>query len=48
MRKLLMGIVEFRERLLPQYAERFRDLAFDQEPDTLLVTCSDSRIVPDL
>ena len=27
MRKLIMGIVEFRERLLAQHAERFRDLA---------------------
>src|SRR5690242_16983203 len=48
MRKLIMGIVDFRERLLPQYAERFRGLAYDQAPDTFLVTCSDSRVVPDL
>ncbi len=48
MRKLLTGIVDFREQRLPQYAERFRSLALDQAPDTLLVTCSDSRIVPDL
>jgi len=48
MRKLIMGIVDFRERLLSQYAERFRDLAQGQAPDTLFVTCSDSRIVPDL
>lgn len=48
MRKLIMGLVDFRERLLPQYAERFRDLAHDQAPGTLLVTCSDSRIVPEL
>jgi carbonic anhydrase len=43
-----MGIVDFRERLLSQYAERFRDLAQGQTPDALFVTCSDSRIVPDL
>jgi carbonic anhydrase len=48
MRKLIMGIVDFRERLLPQYAARFRDLAEDQAPDTLLITCSDSRLVPEL
>jgi carbonic anhydrase len=48
MRKLIQGIVEFRERLLPQYAERFRDLAQGQSPDALFVTCSDSRVVPDL
>src|SRR5215468_11024899 len=43
-----MGIVDFRERLLPQYAERFRDLALTQRPDALFITCSDSRVVPDL
>ena len=48
MRKLIKGIVDFRERLLPQYAQRFRDLAQAQTPDALLITCSDSRIVPEL
>jgi carbonic anhydrase len=48
MRKLILGIVDFRERLLPQYAERFRNLAQGQSPDTLFITCSDSRVVPDL
>ena len=48
MRKLIAGIVEFRERQLSKYAERFRDLALAQSPDTLMVTCSDSRVVPDL
>ena len=48
MRKLIYGIVEFRERELPRYAERFRDLAFAHSPDTLMITCSDSRVVPDM
>lgn len=48
MRKLIMGIVDFRERLLPQYAERFQNLAHGQTPDVLFITCSDSRVVPDL
>ena len=48
MHKLISGIVEFRERELPRYAERFRDLALAQSPDTLMITCSDSRVVPDL
>jgi carbonic anhydrase len=48
MKKLIRGIVDFRERLLPEYAARFRDLANGQAPDALVVTCSDSRVVPEL
>ena len=48
MHRLISGIVEFRERQLSKYAERFRDLALAQSPDTLMITCSDSRVVPDL
>jgi carbonic anhydrase len=48
MRKLLRGIVEFREKSLPAYAERFRELSSGQAPDALLFTCSDSRVVPEL
>ncbi|EKZ98543.1 carbonic anhydrase [Cupriavidus sp. HMR-1] len=43
-----MGIVEFREKMLPRYAEQFSRLALAQTPDALFITCSDSRVVPDL
>jgi carbonic anhydrase len=48
MHKLIWGIVEFRERELPRYAEHFRELADGQAPDTLFITCADSRVVPNL
>ena len=48
MHRLISEIVEFRERQLPRYAERFRHLALAQSPDTLMITCADSRVVPDL
>src|SRR3982751_482341 len=48
MHKLIMGIVEFREKMLPQYAKQLSSLARGQRPDALFITCSDSRVVPDL
>lgn len=48
MEKLIRGIVDFRSRLLPQYVDRFRELSNRQTPDTLFISCSDSRVVPDL
>jgi carbonic anhydrase len=46
MRKLISGVSEFVNSIC-QYAERFRELALVQSPDTLMITCSDSRVVPD-
>lgn len=48
MRDLIKGIVEFREKLQPQYAAKFQQLAQGQEPDSFFISCSDSRVVPDL
>ena len=48
MRKILTGIVKFGEQLLPQYEARFRELADKQTPEAMLVTCSDSRLLPDV
>jgi len=47
-RKLILGIVDFHEHGRSKYAERFRELALEQAPDTLFITCSDSRVVPNL
>jgi carbonic anhydrase len=46
--KLIRGIVDFHNRVLPEYKERFKSLADAQHPDELFVACSDSRVVVDL
>lgn len=48
MKKLLRGIVEFREKVRPGVRETFARLALGQSPDALLIACSDSRVVPNL
>ncbi len=48
MKKLVKGIVEFRQNALPSYREKFASLALGQRPDTLFIACSDSRVVPNL
>jgi len=47
-KKLINGIVEFRRKARPEYAEVFAKLALEQKPDTLFIACSDSRVVPNL
>jgi carbonic anhydrase len=48
MRQLLHGIRIFQHRVFPSCREQFEKLAHGQKPPTLFITCSDSRIVPDL
>jgi carbonic anhydrase len=48
MRKLINGIIEFRRNRLPDYREKFMELALGQSPDVLFIACSDSRVVPNL
>ena len=48
MKKLLRGIVEFRQKVRPGVRETFARLALGQSPDALLIACSDSRVVPNL
>lgn len=48
MKKLLQGIKDFRKNQLTAYREKFSKLASGQSPDTLLVACCDSRVVPNV
>ena len=48
MNRLIEGVAKFRRDVYPQYEELFAELANAQAPETLFITCADSRIVPDL
>lgn len=48
MEKLVRGIHEFQTAHFNEHQELFTKLSKGQEPEALLITCSDSRIVPDL
>jgi carbonic anhydrase len=48
MEKIVRGIHQFQSTLFDEHRELFARLSMGQQPDTLLITCSDSRIVPDL
>src|SRR5579859_2176429 len=44
MRKLVQGIVDYRNRVRPAARETFARLALGQSPDALFIACSDSRV----
>lgn len=46
MKKLILGIVDFRSKVQEGYRLAFGNLAIKQTPDTLFIACSDSRVVP--
>jgi carbonic anhydrase len=48
MKKLIQGIVDFRNNLTEESRVLFAKLALGQKPDTLFIACSDSRVVPNL
>lgn len=48
MKKLVKGILDFRQHVRPGYRETFARLALGQSPDTLFIACSDSRVAPNV
>lgn len=48
MEKLIQGIHRFQSDVFAKRPDFFRQLAHGQRPQALFITCSDSRVVPDL
>lgn len=48
MHRLLRGLINFKTELAPTMRPLFKDLSKGQAPELLLVSCSDSRVVPHL
>lgn len=48
MQKLVKGIHDFQSTVFPSHADLFGRLSRGQSPSVLFITCSDSRIVPNM
>ncbi len=48
MQQLLDGYAMFRSRVLGDYSRHFAELASCEEPRALFITCSDSRVMPEM
>jgi carbonic anhydrase len=48
MKRLLDGVIKFKDDFFEEHKEIFEDLSSSQNPHTLYIGCSDSRVVPDI
>jgi carbonic anhydrase len=48
MKPFIQGAMKFQADVFPQMSNLFRTLATGQNPNALFITCSDSRVVPEL
>lgn len=48
MQRLLDGYSQFRNEVFPHHSSLFQQLAHDQAPEVALITCSDSRVMPEM
>jgi carbonic anhydrase len=48
MQQLIDGYSRFRSKVFPQHSKLFEKLAKGQQPKTLFICCSDSRVMPEM
>ncbi|AST69092.1 carbonic anhydrase [Kosakonia cowanii] len=48
MKAIIDGFLKFQQEAFPERIKLFRDLATQQSPRALFISCSDSRLVPEL
>lgn len=46
MKKLIEGLIRFKNEVYPAHRTLYQELASTQSPEVLLIACSDSRVVP--
>jgi len=48
LQKIVAGFIKFKNEIFPTQQELFANLATEQSPRAMIITCADARIVPDL